>query len=216
MKKVILHFLTLFIITNIYSQGDWFLQNSGTTTLLYSIYFTTNTVGWMGVGTSDNTKHLRYTNDGGNTWSPVTTGITDTWTAMYFTSWDVGYLAGWNGNIVKVTYDSGTGKYIFTLLKNVSATLQDIYFVNSTTGWAVGSGGKIFKTINSGFTWNEQTSNTENPLYAVYFTDTNYGWAVGDNGTITHTTDGGTNWNLQSSPHSSWQYDVQFFDRNNG
>jgi photosystem II stability/assembly factor-like uncharacterized protein len=216
MKRIILQLIASLIIINIYSQDEWFLQNSGTTTLLMSVYFTTNTTGWASVNTFDNTKHLRYTNDGGITWSAVETGISDEWAAMYFTSWDAGYLAGWNGNIAKVTYNSVAGKYTFTVLKNVSASLSDIYFVDFSTGWAVGSGGIIFKTDNAGFTWDAQTSNTENNLRAVYFTDASYGWAVGDYGTIVQTSNGGTTWNLQTSPHSSWQYDVQFFDRNNG
>jgi len=216
MKRIILQLIASLIIINIYSQDTWFLQNSGTTTLLMSVYFTTNTTGWASVMTTDSTKHLRYTDNGGTTWSAINTGITDEWTAMYFTSWNVGYLAGWNGNIAKVTYNSVAGKYTFTVSKKVSATLSDIYFVNSSTGWAVGYGGKIFKTVNAGFTWNEQTSNTENNLKAIYFTDTSYGWAVGDYGTIVQTSNGGTTWDLQTSPHISWQYDVQFFDRNNG
>jgi len=195
--------------------GEWFLQTSGTTSMIKSVFFTTSTVGWASVSSYDTTKHLLYTSNGGASWSPKNTGVTDSWNAMYFISSSLGYLAGHNGKIVKVTKPLW-GSYEFTLMDDLPFTINDIFFINSSTGWAVGSGGKIYKTVKSGSTWTAQTSNIENSLHAVYFVDSDYGWAVGDDGTIVHTTNGGTTWSLQTSPHSSWQYDVQFFDRNNG
>ena len=216
MKRIIVQLIAFLIIINGYAQDEWFLQNSGTTTFINSVFFTTSTTGWACISSFDDTKHLRYSNDGGTTWTPVTTGITDEWTAIYFTSWDVGYLSGWGGKIAKITYNSVSGNFDFTEMTDIPATLHDIYFVNSTTGWTVGSDGTIYKTVNAGVDWNPQTSNIENHLKAVFFTDVSYGWVVGDNGTILHTTNGGTTWNLQTSPYSGFQDDVQFFDRNNG
>lgn len=61
-------------------------------------------------------------------------------------------------------------------------------------GTAVGTNGKIIRTINGGATWTIQTSGTTNTLNGVSFIDANYGMAVGNSGIILKTTNGGTNW----------------------
>ncbi len=72
-----------------------------------------------------------------------------------------------------------------------------VHFPSATVGYVVGTGGVIFKTINGGTTWVQQTSPTTSALNDVVFTDANTGWAVGAAGTIVYTTDGST-WNLLS------------------
>ena len=53
--------------------------------------------------------------------------------------------------------------------------LNDVKFINTTTGWAVGNAGTILRTTNGGTNWTSQTSGTTNDLYAVSFTDANNG-----------------------------------------
>lgn len=67
-------------------------------------------------------------------------------------------------------------------------------FANATVGYAVGSGGSIFKTTDGGDTWTQQTSGTTMALYSVFAIDNSVAWIVGDTGTILSTTDGGANW----------------------
>lgn len=45
--------------------------------------------------------------------------------------------------------------------------LNSVKFMNTTTGWAVGGGGTILITTNSGTSWISQTSGTTNHLYGV-------------------------------------------------
>ena len=75
--------------------------------------------------------------------------------------------------------------------------LNDIFFINSTTGWVVGDNGTILYTTNGGETWTPQTSNTTYSLNSVYFIDADTGWVAGYQGVIINTTDGGATWNTQ-------------------
>jgi hypothetical protein len=72
--------------------------------------------------------------------------------------------------------------------------LRSVYFIDASTGWAVGDIGIIFHTTDGGSNWNAQTSGTPNDLFGVHFTDVNTGWAAGYSGTVLHTTNGGSTW----------------------
>lgn len=92
--------------------------------------------------------------------------------------------------------------------------LYSVFFINPTTGWAVGDNGTILKyqdvvcvdtvggIIDSNFTdcrWEKLTSGITNSLFDAYFLDAATGWAVGQNGYILNTTDGGDNWSLDTT-----------------
>jgi hypothetical protein len=81
---------------------------------------------------------------------------------------------------------------------------------------AVGAGGAIHVTSDSGQTWNPASSGASEHLESVTFATNDSGWAVGTNGTIIATTDGGANWNPQTSNTSSALHTVFFFDRFTG
>ena len=102
----------------------------------------------------------------------------------------------------------------------VSVLLNDVYFSDNQTGWAVGDDGTIVNTTDGGQTWNTQTSGVTDILRAVFFIDNNTGWAVGGklNKTMLKTTDGGSNWQSldASSIFSNLMYDIAFVDENTG
>jgi photosystem II stability/assembly factor-like uncharacterized protein len=98
-------------------------------------------------------------------------------------------------------------------------TLNSVKFINTTTGWAVGDGGTILRTTNSGLNWTSQTSGTTHYLNSVSFTDANTGTAVGGIyrvSTILRTTNGGINWTSQSSGTTNHLWCVNFTDANIG
>src|SRR5438093_10280191 len=66
----------------------------------------------------------------------------------------------------------------------LSSQLYSVYFINSTTGWAVGKRGVILATTDGGKTWIKQASGTSDNLSAVSFVNATTGWAVGDGGLI--------------------------------
>jgi len=89
--------------------------------------------------------------------------------------------------------------------------------VNASTDslWAVGNGGGIFFTSNSGNNWVQQISGITGQIDAVDFPDNHHGWAADLQGHIIHTTNAGTNWVLQSSLGIS-TFKIYFSDLLNG
>jgi photosystem II stability/assembly factor-like uncharacterized protein len=91
---------------------------------------------------------------------------------------------------------------------SLPSSIQDIFFLNALTGFAVNYDGKIYKTSNNGVTWDLKFSNPipNQPLFQILFTDANVGYVVGGStscggsgciptgGIILKTTDGGNNW----------------------
>ncbi len=83
---------------------------------------------------------------------------------------------------------------------------RDLFFINSKIGFVVGYNGDIYKTINSGESWQKQNSETTLHLLSVYFINENIGFASGqamsgcldedcDKGCVfLKTTNGGDTW----------------------
>lgn len=94
--------------------------------------------------------------------------------------------------------------------------LNDVFFISTTVGWAVGDGGVIVKTTDGGATWVVQTSGVNVELNGIFFSDSTHGWAVGATGTILVTSDGGTTWTPQSSGVVSVLNSVYFTSNTNG
>jgi photosystem II stability/assembly factor-like uncharacterized protein len=92
---------------------------------------------------------------------------------------------------------SAFAQWQFAYNQDLSYTFYSVHFPSSTVGYIVGSGGIIYKTIDGGSTWTQQTSPTTNTLNKVFFTDDTHGFAVGDAGTIIYTADG-TNWSVHA------------------
>src|SRR5437773_5268618 len=80
---------------------------------------------------------------------------------------------------------------------NWSTTLYDqsiegVAFPTAASGFAVGSGGRILHSTDSGTSWTNQTSGSTANLHDVSFaSDASTGIAIGDGGVILRTTDGG-------------------------
>ncbi len=95
------------------------------------------------------------------------------------------------------------GGQTWTIQTNTCEQIMSIYFVNETTGWAVGNDATvgtyfIYNTTNGGLNWNLQKTGSDY-VRSVFFRDDSLGWVAGDNGRIFNTTDGGANWTLQNT-----------------
>jgi photosystem II stability/assembly factor-like uncharacterized protein len=101
------------------------------------------------------------------------------------------------------------------LMQNITpagdVVLHSVFFINTNTGWAVGSSGTILKTTDGGSTWTTQYYG-EMFIGDVFFINSNTGWAVSGS-TLLKTTDGGTNWMKLSGPVGSC---IFFLDANTG
>lgn len=79
-----------------------------------------------------------------------------------------------------------------------SASLNFVYFLDTSNAIIVAAGGKIAKSTDGGSSWTNKTSGTTEALTSVIFSGAT-GWAVGHSGVILKTTNGGTNWSTQTS-----------------
>jgi photosystem II stability/assembly factor-like uncharacterized protein len=120
-----------------------------------------------------------------------------------------GYSTGW-----KILKSSNNGETWGEM--NTLSGINNISFIDTSFGIAVGNSGRIARTTNGGTDWTKQLSVTTNNLYSVSFSDINYGTVVGDGGIILRTSDGGTIWNLQLSSITKKFRSVSFIDENNG
>jgi hypothetical protein len=95
---------------------------------------------------------------------------------------------------------------------------MDFYMLNDQFGWTVHSNGKIYKTLDGGVTWGEQTTNTSSLLGSIKFIDENYGFACGWGGVFLRTTNGGLLWNTSVVPGYSGAdlNGLKFFDNLTG
>ena len=107
-------------------------------------------------------------------------------------------VGGLGGAISERTTDGGATWTSFNAQNG--GTLFDVFFVNPTTGWIVGNGGRISKSTDGGQTWAAQTSPVSSQLNRISFADENNGWIGGGfSATLLHTTNGGATW-VQQNP----------------
>src|SRR5437868_2845238 len=73
---------------------------------------------------------------------------------------------------------------------------EDIYFINSTTGWVINLDGSLYKTINGGNSWDTVNHNVNLYLRSTGFFDSNTGiiGTLDSNHILFKTTNGGYNW----------------------
>lgn len=79
------------------------------------------------------------------------------------------------------------------------APFESIHFTDPDTGFAVGGGRGILKTLDGGATWKSIAGAPAVALNGICFSGTRLGLVVGRRGLIYRTTDGGANWIHQDS-----------------
>lgn len=72
--------------------------------------------------------------------------------------------------------------------------LTAVAYAGSSTFYAVGGGGKVIKSTDSGETWSEMTAAGEKDLLGVSFASASTGYVVGMNQNVHMTGNGGTSW----------------------
>ena len=93
--------------------------------------------------------------------------------------------------------------------------LKDIRFLDPSTGYAVGDGGTILKTLDGGFTWNRLVSGTIYDLTSVFFVNSNVGYVTGVS-FVLKTIDGGITWTMCTQSFLPDLAKVWFTDENTG
>jgi len=148
---------------------------------------------------------LLHTDDGGFKWTvrvfnDDTPPSFDRVRDFVFVDSSVGYILS-RTEVYKTT-DGGV-VWEPTFIPTITA-LNTICFPYADTGWAAGDNGVIYKTVNGGRNWTDQTPLImSGDLQEMVCIDSLRGWLVGANGLIWRTVDGGQLWTRQTSGTSS-------------
>ncbi|UCG42124.1 MAG: hypothetical protein JSU73_09600 [candidate division WOR-3 bacterium] len=117
--------------------------------------------------------------------------------------------------------DSGSTWNSLTPPGGGSIGLNGVSFVTRDSGWAVGTGGRIFFSSDRGDNWSQQASGTSQSLSKAYFLDSERGYVCGtgsDNSwLVLATVNSGAGWTDLSFGNDCYQaLDIWFADTLNG
>ena len=166
---------------------------------LYDIKFISEDLGYAGgaLGT------LLQTQDGGESWQPLATGLqSPIWAIHFFDAMTgligAGFTPWQNDNLSsgKIMRTEDGGK-TWGLVHQGKARISDFSFVTPDVGYAAGVGGTLLKTSDGGRSW---TPGGKVPLKAIVnaieFETPSCGLAIGNGGRAYVTQDGGQTWPL--------------------
>lgn len=176
---------------------------------IYNLYFFDDNTGWA-VG---DLGLIVKTTDGGNTWTPQTSGTSKYLNNTFFTSSTTGFIVG-DSNIVLKTTNGGTTWSAASSPSNLY--FNDVLFTSSSNGWIVGSDGGVFKTTDGGATWTAVNIGSTDMLWGIRFRNATEGWIYGFNGTMYYTNNGGSTWVKQTNKNINTILGMSFNSDGNG
>jgi len=167
---------------------------------IMAVAFADNSTGWAGGNDTffgGSRGVLSRSSNGGKTWQEQLEISDFTFNGLEtidtLTAFAVGGFDFTGGGLVLRTTDGGI---FWQDVTPVSAGFRDVFFIDTSTGWIVGS--SIYKTSDGGSTWTKQYGDSSSELDAISFSDPLNGWATGFNNLVLHTTNGGQTWVQQS------------------
>lgn len=223
MKRLFIIFYLVIILSFTSSpQNYWEKIDSPTSKMLNSVVFTDSLNGWI----SGDSGLIIHTSNGGINWETQFANDSLNVVNLFFLNDQFGWASAWSnyyapyGTFVLTTSDGGTNwnsKY----LSIGEAFVNSFYFLDTLTGFALGSPGIFHRTTDGGVSWRDVNLDSSVasgfPPHTIKFYSPQYGYACGGLhdiiGVVWRTTDGGENWttvveNLISEP----LYDLHFFD----
>lgn len=213
-----LYLIILLLSFNSNISAQWFMQESGTTDLLWGIKFVDNNNGWV---TNLNGTKLFHTTNGGTDWFVQKDFGTGAIWNFTFINDSIGYIYshGTAAHLLKTTDGGFTWQTICTF-----SSLDALAFYNENIAWGTSNelSGNLFKTTNGGLNW-------QNFDYFISF-DGLFGRVgiINENSVIVpgyyfngslvifKTTDGGTNWASIPVTDTLMGGRIQFINDNTG
>lgn len=163
---------------------------------LRAIQFVNSSLGFC-VGINWAYGFICKTIDGGNTWDTLTLNnpaITVEFSDVYFLDANTGFCSSDEGHIHKTTDGGNT----WTSVHFAGISINDITFINTTTGFAVtyalSNQSRILKTTDGGNTWNTVHVSGNYNIHTISMASASVGYALADGGRLYKTTDGGNTW----------------------
>jgi photosystem II stability/assembly factor-like uncharacterized protein len=170
---------------------------------------------------------LLFTNTCNSQWLPQVSGTTYDLLAVHFINGFAGLIGSNSNNIPnmiggEIIRTTNGGANWSRVLLDSGFRVKDFYFINPSTGYAVGGlysvTAKLYKTTDAGLTWSDiSPPNLYSHLFNIQFTGANTFFAGGVQG-VYKSTDSGLNWEavLNIPPIGSSWGKVYFFDANTG
>jgi len=134
------------------------------------------------------------TNDGGNQWEDISTGLDVNLNCVSFVNLNEGWTAGEFGTLLHTT----TGGEQWKDHKVGERSIFGIDFTDPQHGWAVGLLGILLSTSDGGATWVAQESGTDHTLFDIVVTG-DAAFSVGEKGVVVKTSLGEGGEYLQSA-----------------
>lgn len=190
MRNILIIVVSLFPFT---INAQWMQQNSNTSVYLNSIFFPSDSIGYI-LGENS---HLLKTINGGATWNSI--GPLSIYGSLYFTSNDTGYATG-PGGIFKTT--NGGVSWTDNFTDSVGA--GSIHFPTKNIGYSLCVNNAfdsilVYKTINAGLNWNRISGFPSGGIGgSVFFINTTVGFMTVNGDGIFKTSDGGVHWQKKS------------------
>lgn len=137
--------------------------------VINAAHFVDANTGWLvGADNAGNGVILKTT-DGCATWTASRMSFKQVPTTVFFIDADTGWMGGvapplgedeggGGPTAILATTDGGR---TWQRQYNLQTSINDIFFINKTTGWAAGYKGVIYNTTDGGRTWNPQRSELE-------------------------------------------------------
>lgn len=181
----------------------------------------------------DNSNSIVRTDDGGKT-SRVLKKFEEptSWANLYFINSKTGWIAvsQWKGKKFEgpfntlILHTRDGGKTWISQFNQPSGAIDELFFVSSEVGWAIGKGkgGLILHTEDGGKHWRRQKSGTKLKLQNAFFVDSKKGWITmntessGEKAIILQTEDGGDHWKTQLTKEGVWLFGGIFFMNDKG
>ena len=161
----------------------------------YSPAFSTNDIYFkdMNTGLICEEGEVYKSTTGGVSW--FRTNVPDSGAIIFFSKLAVAdnqyaWVMGNSGIVFRTTDFAQTWNLIDTI--DVGGYIP-IHFSSASIGWAGGTGNKLYKSIDSGFNWRRELTDTNIVAFiaSIAFINDTVGWYVGGAGKVFHTTTGG-------------------------
>jgi len=155
---------------------------------------------------------ILFTSNGGTTWSPQTSGTTQTLFDVKFPSALNGFIIGGSNTFLKTT--NGGVNWVLLTVPNMTST-NDLDFTDNNTGYVCGAEGDVSRTTNGGVSWTKFDI-TSSDLVTIKVFDAATVIAAGVSGSVFKTTNSGANWVQQTTGTNNFVSSIVFTDNNNG
>lgn len=176
-----------------------------------NIFFADKLNGWV----AGDSGTIRYSSDGGLTWSDQTSNTTSSLTSVFFLTPKKGLITGYNGTLL-YTMNGGEKWEKLSVPNNSTSILSSVHMDNKEHYWCISNTGEVFYSNYLGREWNYMCSFNASGYTYLNFLNENVGFAAQILGnTIQKTTDGGNTWTtIKLAPQ--WTYDIFFLNENFG